>query len=184
MARQTEQMTRLVSDLMDVSRVSQGKVELARLPVELNELLAQSVEMTSSAMEAKQHTLHVQRSEGELWTLGDASRLRQVFANLLQNAARYTPEGGTVVVTARRDDRDAVVSVSDNGLGIDPETLPHIFDLFVQGHPGAADGHSGLGIGLTLVRRLVREHGGEVTAESRGRGHGSLFTVRLPLSSA
>ncbi|KAF1048766.1 ATP-binding protein [Xylophilus sp.] len=184
MARQTEQMTKLVSDLIDVSRVSQGKVDLVRVPLELNELVAQSLEIAQGAVTGRRHTLTVQRSPGDLWTLGDATRLRQVLVNLVQNAARYTPEGGRIAVRLSREGHRALIEVADNGSGIEPDVLPHIFDLFVQGHPGAVEGHSGLGIGLTLVRRLVAEHGGIVTASSLGPGQGSLFTVSLPLESA
>ncbi|MBN9409479.1 MAG: sensor histidine kinase [Burkholderiales bacterium] len=183
MARQTEQMTRLVADLMDVSRVSQGKVELARVPIEINELVAQSVEAVTGMIGARHHQLHIDASPVELWSVGDPARLRQVFTNLLQNAARYTPDGGEIRVGLSREGASAVIRVADNGVGIEPDTMPHIFDLFVQGHPGAVEGHSGLGIGLTLVRRLVGEHGGEVMAESAGQGKGSTFTVRIPLTT-
>lgn len=184
MGRQTAQMATLISDLMDVSRVSQGKLELSLAPVDLNELLNQSTEMCAAAVQGRGHTLSISHDARELWSLGDATRLKQVFGNLLQNAARYTPSGGHIQVRTARTRRQAQIEITDNGVGISADLLPHVFDLFVQGHPGAVEGHSGLGIGLTLVRHLVEEHQGTVTAHSQGVGHGSTFTVRLPLTTS
>ena len=182
MGRQTVQMAKLISDLMDVSRVSQGKIELTLAPVELKELLNQTTEMCAQDISSRGHTLSVSHDEGDLWSIGDATRLKQIFGNLLQNAARYTPAGGSIHIRTERTHQQARIAISDNGIGMAPDVLPHVFDIFVQGHPGAVAGHSGLGIGLTLVRRLVEEHKGSVTAHSDGVGLGSTFTVRLPLN--
>jgi signal transduction histidine kinase len=184
MGRQTVQMAKLLSDLQDVSRVSQGRIDLSLAPVELKELLKQTADMCARDISSRGHTLSVSHDEGDLWSLGDATRLKQVFGNLLQNAARYTPAGGSIHIRSERSRQHAQIAISDNGIGMAPEVLPHVFDLFVQGRPGAVTGHSGLGIGLTLVRRLVEEHQGSVIAHSDGVGLGSTFTVRLPLNSA
>ena len=181
MARQTEQMNKLVEDLVDVSRVSQGKVELVKRPVELNELVAQAAEICGSATAAKRHTLVLKPAATDVWIEGDATRLKQALANLIQNAARYTPAGGTIGLTVSTDGADAVVSVVDNGTGISAEMLPQIFDLFVQGEGPASHTPGGLGIGLTLAKRLAEGHGGSITAESAGAGLGATFTLRFPL---
>jgi signal transduction histidine kinase len=181
MERQTRQLTRLVDDLMDASRVSQGKIELNRQPTEVNELVSQALEMTSAAINAKAHEVEVSLHAEPLWIEGDATRLKQVLSNLLHNAARYSAEHGHIAIRVRRADGNAVVEVADRGMGIAPELLPHVFGLFVQG--GVADGGApaGLGVGLTLAQRLVQEHGGALAAASAGAGHGSQFTVTLPL---
>ena len=184
MARQTVQLTRLVDDLMDVSRVSRGKVELDRKPTEVNELVSQAVEMTGAAIAAKAHDVDLRLNGAPLWIQGDKARLQQVLCNLIQNAARYTPPNGKITVSVRREASYAVVDVADNGIGIAADVLPSVFEMFVQAGT-AAGGHSqgGLGVGLTLVQRLTEDHGGTVTASSAGLGHGSCFTVALPLSS-
>lgn len=181
MARQTDQLTKLVEDLMDVSRVSQGKVELERKRLELHELVTQALELTGAAIAAKDHRVTVHRHEDDLWVNGDATRLKQVLVNLLSNAARYSPAHGDIAITLRRKQRMAEIEVRDQGVGIDAEMLPLVFDLFVQGdNPSKTD--AGLGVGLTLVRRLVEGHGGEVSAASDGPGQGARFTVSLPLA--
>ena len=181
MSRQTDQLSKLVEDLMDVSRVSQGKVELERKRLELHELVAQSLEMTGAALSSKEHRVAVQRHPDDLWVNGDATRLKQVLGNLLGNAARYTPPQGEITVTLRRNHRTAEIEVRDNGAGIPADMLPLVFDLFVQGdNPSQTE--TGLGVGLTLVRRLVESHGGEVRATSDGPGRGACFTVTLPLA--
>jgi signal transduction histidine kinase len=185
MVRQTDQLAHLVDDLMDVTRVTLGKVELDRQPVEVNNLVSQAVEMSGAATQAKQHDVAVELHGSELWIHGDAARLKQVLCNLIQNAARYTPEKGNIAVSVRREAAYAVVAVQDSGIGIAPDILPHVFDLFVQGAPGGTSGNQGgLGVGLTLVRRLTEDHAGTVTAASRGPGQGSQFTVALPLAAA
>jgi signal transduction histidine kinase len=185
MARQTSQLTNLVNDLMDVTRVTLGKVELEKKSVEINELVSQAVEMSEGAIRAKEHEVAVALHDGPLWIQGDTTRLKQVLCNLLQNAARYTPERGNIEVSVRREAAYAVVKVADSGIGIAPDILPHVFDLFVQGAPGGTSGNQGgLGVGLTLVRKLTEDHAGTVSAASAGPGLGSQFTVTLPLASA
>jgi signal transduction histidine kinase len=185
MGRQTQQLANLVNDLMDVTRVTLGKVELEKKSVEVNELVSQAVEMSEGALRAKEHEVAVALHDGPLWIHGDTTRLKQVLCNLLQNAARYTPERGTIDVSVRREAAYAVVKVADSGIGIPPDILPHVFDLFVQGAPGGTSGNQGgLGVGLTLVRKLTEDHAGTVSAASDGLGRGSQFTVTLPLASA
>lgn len=183
MTRQTEQLTRLVNDLMDASRVSLGKVTLERQPAEVNLLVSEAVEMTGAALQAKAHVVTVTLSDGELWIEGDQARLKQVLCNLIQNAARYTPDHGQIAITVRSEPPYAVVEVADNGIGIAPDILPHVFGLFVQGATGE-ESKGGLGVGLCLVQRLTQDHGGTVAAASAGLGHGSRFTVTLPLAAA
>jgi signal transduction histidine kinase len=185
MGRQTQQLANLVNDLMDVTRVTLGKVELEKKSVEVNDLVSQAVEMSEGAIRAKEHEVAVALHDGPLWIHGDTTRLKQVLCNLLQNAARYTPERGTIDVSVRREAAYAVVKVADSGIGIAPDILPHVFDLFVQGAPGGTSGNQGgLGVGLTLVRKLTEDHAGTVSAASAGTGKGSQFTVTLPLASA
>jgi signal transduction histidine kinase len=185
MGRQTQQLANLVNDLMDVTRVTLGKVELEKKSVEVNELVSQAVEMSEWAIKAKEHEVAVALHDGPLWIHGDTTRLKQVLCNLLQNAARYTPQRGTIDISVRREAAYAVVKVADTGIGIEPDILPHVFDLFVQGAPGGTSGNQGgLGVGLTLVRKLTEDHAGTVSASSAGTGKGSQFTVALPLASA
>lgn len=182
MTRQTEQMRRLVEDLMDVSRISQGKVKLDEAPLEVNQLVTQALEMCSSVLEAKQHAVTLRQLGCEVWIAGDASRLKQVLGNLLHNASRYTPDHGQIDVSISRDATSVHINVTDNGIGISVDMLPQVFDMFVQGN--MTESASGLGIGLTLVRRLVEKHGGSVSAASEGPGKGSSFVVSLPLVAA
>ena len=185
MGRQVDQLAHLVDDLMDVSRVTLGKVELEKKSLDVNALVTEAVEMSGAAIQAKEHEVAVKLHEAELRIQGDAARLKQVFCNLIQNAARYTPERGSIAITVRRESAYAVVEVADSGIGIAPDMLPHVFDLFVQGSPGGTNGsQGGLGVGLTLVRRLAEDHAGTVSAASAGTGRGSQFTVTLPLASA
>jgi CheY-like chemotaxis protein len=180
--RQVHHMVRLLDDLLDVSRITSGQVELDRRPLDLVDVVAQAIDITSPLFEQRRHHLIVNVPRGLLHVMGDELRLTQVVANLLDNAARYTVAGGIVRIEGRRDDW-AVLDVVDTGVGIAPDLLPRVFDLFVQAdrQPDRADG--GLGIGLTLVRTLVRMHGGEVTASSNGGGPGSRFEIRLPLAA-
>lgn len=178
--RQVEHVVRLVDDLLDVSKITRGKVELRLNQAKLDEVVAKAVEMAEYLLEQKQHRLHVDVPEGVMW-LGDSARFAQVIANLLTNAARYTPKGGSIDVHAVVVDGWVQVSVTDTGIGIPPELLPKVFDLFVQGHRNNDRAEGGMGIGLTLVRNLVEMHGGTVAAQSAGPGHGSRFTVRLPM---
>jgi len=178
--RQVDHLVRLVDDLLDISKITRGKVELRRETTEIAEVIAKAVEMASMLFEQRTHllTIDVPRS-GLLWE-GDPARLAQVVANLLTNAARYTPRGGDVKLFAARDGAEIVIRVRDNGVGIAPELLPRIFDLFVQGKRTADRAEGGLGIGLTLVKTLVTLHGGTVVANSLGLGAGSEFVIRLP----
>ncbi|MEP6790559.1 MAG: sensor histidine kinase [Ramlibacter sp.] len=184
MARQTAQMVRMVDDLTDVTRVEKGKVELREMPVEVNGLVKDALEMTASAILERKHDVAFRAAPQELWLQGDSSRLLQVFANVIQNAAKYTPEQGRIEIAVHSQGSEAVIEVSDNGVGIDAEMLPNVFGLFVQAKARSADDHSGLGVGLTLADRLVRDHGGSISVKSDGVGHGSQFTIKLPLLAA
>jgi signal transduction histidine kinase len=180
--RQLLQLSRLVDDLLDVSRITRGKINLARQRVELKELVARAVETVAPLIEARHHTLDVELPKGPLAIYGDSMRLTQALGNVLGNAAKFTDAGGRITVRARRRGRDVEIAVRDTGIGIEPEVLPCIFDLFTQlDHPTGRP-HGGLGIGLALVRQLVQMHDGAVTALSEGAGRGSEFLIRLPLS--
>ncbi len=180
MDRQVKQMARLVDDLLDMSRISQGKLELRKAPFDLRPALEQAVQMNAPLVAARGHDLSVGLPAEPLPVDGDHARLLQVFVNLLNNAAKYTPEGGRITLAAAREGGEAVVRVSDNGAGIAPGMLPHIFELFTQIDVGPERREGGLGIGLSLVRRLVELHGGSISAASPGVGRGSEFVVRLP----
>jgi signal transduction histidine kinase/CheY-like chemotaxis protein len=184
MRRQVDHMVRLVDDLMEMSRITRGKVRLQRVPVPLDMVIDDAVELSRPLVEAAGHVLVVERSGEPLVVDGDSVRLTQVFSNLLNNAAKYTPGRGRLRLSAAREGPEAVVRVADSGAGIAPEMLDSIFDMFVQvsGTDRAAQG--GLGIGLTLVKSLVELHGGRVEAASAGLERGATFTVRLPLAAA
>jgi PAS domain S-box-containing protein len=182
MERQVDHMVRLVDDLMEVSRITRGKIELRRQGVALETLVLEAVETSRPLIDAAGHQLLVEMPADPLMLNADTVRLVQVFANVLNNAAKYTGAGGRITIAARRHGDEVVVSVRDTGQGIAPEALPKIFDLFVQGGDAGLRDQGGLGIGLTLVRRLVEMHGGRVEARSAGRGQGSEFLVTLPLS--
>jgi CheY-like chemotaxis protein/two-component sensor histidine kinase len=177
--RQTQLLSRLVDDLLDVARVTSGKIVLDRRSVDLRELVARCVLNSGGAAKDAGISLSLS-TNGAAWVSGDAVRLEQIVNNLLTNALKYTPPGGRVEVRIARDGPDAVVRVADTGVGMDPEILPRVFELFTQADDALDRAHGGLGIGLTLVRSLVELHGGTVSAESPGRGLGSTFTVRLP----
>ena len=178
--RQVGLMTRLVDDLLDVSRITSGKITLRREPVSIGSVIAQSVEAARPPAESRKETLEVDVDPDVGWVDGDQARLVQVVGNLLDNAIKYTEEGGHIRLTARVDGREVVIAVRDSGVGIATDLLPHVFDLFTQADRSLARRQGGLGIGLTLVRRLVDMHGGRVEAASEGPGHGSEFTIRLP----
>jgi CheY-like chemotaxis protein len=169
---------------MDVSRITRGKITLRKQRIELGTALRGAMELSHQAIEAAHHELTLELPSSPLIVEGDAVRLAQVFANLLNNAAKYTGDGGRIQVVVGREDDVAVISVRDNGSGISCEMLPHVFELFVQGGQPADRAPSGLGIGLTLARRLVEMHAGSVVAHSEGPGCGSEFVVRLPLAAA
>jgi PAS domain S-box-containing protein len=178
--RQVAHMARLVDDLLDVSRVSRGTVTLQRAPTDLASVVRLAVESTRPLLQARGHTLVEQLPAAPVRVDGDVTRLAQVVGNLLNNAAKYTDPGGIVEVAVEAAGDAALVRVRDNGRGIDAAALPHVFELFYQADRGLDRSESGLGIGLSLVRRLVELHGGRVTAASAGRGRGAEFTVRLP----
>jgi len=182
--RQVGHMLRLVDDLLDVSRIARGKVELKRKRVDLREVLARALEMAAPLMEQRKHHVAVDQPAEPVMVNGDESRLAQVVSNLLTNSARYTPPGGNVIVSLRSDGGEALLAVKDDGQGIDPALLPKVFDLFVQGDQTSERAAGGLGLGLTIVRSLVHQHGGRVAATSSGRGQGSTFSVILPIDGA
>lgn len=179
--RQVENLTRLVDELLDVSRISTGKIQLRKAQLDLAGVMQRAAQASRPLMDARKHILAVESPSAPLWVEGDATRLEQILVNLLNNAAKYTELGGQIWFTARKEDRDAVMSIKDSGIGIDPELLPRVFDLFTQADHSLHRTQGGLGIGLTLVRSLVELHGGRITAHSEGLGRGSEFTVRLPL---
>jgi PAS domain S-box-containing protein len=179
--RQVQHLARIVDDLLDVSRVVAGKIALRLQSVDLGEI-ARRVATLYGGPAGTRHVITVHTSPA--WVSADATRLEQVLTNLLANAVKYTPAGGEITVTAHRDGDHAVLSVRDTGVGIRPELLPRVFDLFVQADRSLERSAGGLGIGLTLVRQLVQLHGGTVEAESAGPGRGSTFTVRLPILEA
>ena len=178
--RQVGTLTRLVDDLMDVSRVTMGRVQLQRSDVPVNRVLRDAADTVRREMRDRNHSFNLDLPDSKLMINADAVRLEQVIVNLLTNAAKYTPDGGTIQLAAERDGDDAVLRVRDSGIGIEPELLPHVFALFSQGSTTLDRATGGLGIGLALVKYLVEMHGGSVTARSNGPGTGSEFIVRLP----
>ena len=180
LGRQTTHMVRLVEDLLDVSRVSRGEVSLRREAVDLQTIFSRAVEMGLALVESRKHHLEVAPFPEPLWVNGDPTRLVQIVANLLTNAAKYTPEGGNICLSLAREDGIATIRIRDNGVGIPKEMLSRVFDLFTQIESAEGSRAGGLGIGLSLVRRLVELHGGTVHATSDGPSHGSEFVVRLP----
>ncbi|WP_326535271.1 hybrid sensor histidine kinase/response regulator [Pseudorhodoferax sp.] len=183
MRRQIDHMVRLVDDLMEISRITRGKIELASADIDLQQVLHDAVELSRPLIDGAQHRLELQLATGALPVRGDSVRLAQVFSNLLNNAAKYTPAGGHIVLAAQATDGQVVVTVRDNGIGIAPEMLDTVFDMFVQASGASKAAQGGLGIGLTLARSLVELQGGGIDAHSAGLGQGSAFTVRLPLQA-
>jgi signal transduction histidine kinase len=179
-SRQVTHLTALVDDLLDVSRVTQGLVSITRTPQDLKTIVAAAVEQARPLIEAQRHTLSIELSAQPARVEGDAKRLVQVFANLLNNAAKYTPLGGAIKLVMDVRDQDVLVHVDDNGVGIAPELLPYIFDIFTQGERSIDRATGGLGLGLALVRSLAELHHGSVDCASAGLGQGSRFTVCLP----
>jgi PAS domain S-box-containing protein len=181
MERQVEHLVRLVDDLMEVSRISRGALELRKEPVDIASVARNAVETSAPNIRAGEHGLTVSMPGEPLWVEADPVRLAQVLANLLNNAAHYTPRGGAIALEAAREGALAVVRVRDDGAGIPPERLPTIFEMFTRGDGAQARAPKGLGIGLALARGLVQMHGGTIDARSEGPGRGSEFTVRVPL---
>jgi two-component system CheB/CheR fusion protein len=177
--RQVGQLSRLVDDLLDVSRISRGKIQLRKEPVELANILEQAVEISRPLLDARQHELTESLPAEPVWLEGDPVRLTQVIANLLNNAAKYTPQRGEIRVSAAKADAEVILRVRDNGVGIIPEMLSSIFEPFTQANRSLDRAEGGLGIGLTLARSLVEMHGGRIEAYSDGPEKGSEFVVRL-----
>ena len=182
MERQLEQLVRLVDDLLDLSRITHNRIDLRKRHVELASVLRQAVLSAQPLADAARHTIEVTLPSEPIYLHADPVRLTQVFGNLLNNSCKYSPPGGTIRVTAQRDGDGAAVTVTDTGIGIPGDKLASIFDMFAQVDRTLEQSQGGLGIGLTLVKRLVELHGGSVEAQSAGIGHGSTFVVRLPAS--
>lgn len=184
-SRQLRQITRLVDDLLDVGRITSGKIHLESKPVKLSEVIDEAVETMKPSADARQHELLVEHPVTSLWITGDRARMLQVVCNLLNNAIKFTPDGGRIEVRLRQAGGDAEISVADNGPGIAPSHLSHVFMLFAQGDQEISRPQGGLGLGLTLVQQLVALHGGEVGAFSKGiPGQGAEFVLRLPCVAA
>ena len=183
MERQLMQLVRLTDDLLDVARITQNKLELRREHVDLRTVLQTAIDAARPAIDAQAHSIQLEVPFTPLWVHADPARLAQVFTNLLNNAIKYTARGGHIKVTAQPAGETVVARVEDDGVGIPPEMLPHIFDMFTQSPGHRHRSHGGLGIGLTLARRLVERQGGVIEAASGGPGHGSVFTIRLPAAA-
>jgi signal transduction histidine kinase len=183
MDRQLIHLVRLIDDLLDVSRVRLGKIELRKERIQAADVVRSALEASQPLIDSAGHSLAVSLSSSPIWLDADPTRLAQVVGNLLNNAAKYTPAGGRIGVSLRTDDKDALIAVADNGLGITADMQSKVFELFaqVENHSDRAGG--GLGIGLALVKQLVAMHDGSVSANSAGPGQGSIFTVRIPLAS-
>jgi CheY-like chemotaxis protein len=180
MQRQTQHMVRLIDDLLDVSRITRGNLQLRRTYVEFAEIVRNAVDAARPLFDGSEHELNVQLPNERLLLYADGNRLTQVFTNLLNNAAKYTPRKGRIDLKAEFDGSDLFVTVSDTGIGIPADKLDSVFEMFTQINSSSESGHTGLGIGLTLVKRLVEMHGGKVAVHSLGRNLGSSFSVRLP----
>jgi len=183
MARQLGHLVRMVDDLLDISRITLGKVTLQKERVDFRTVLNSAMETARPLIEASNHEFALRLTKNELPLHVDPTRVAQILANLLNNAARYTPAGGRIQLTADKEDAALVVRVNDSGMGIPPDMLTRIFDMFTQAHRSLERAQGGLGIGLTLVKRLVELHGGSIHAESAGPNQGSTFILRLPLAS-
>jgi signal transduction histidine kinase/CheY-like chemotaxis protein len=182
--RNTRHLVRLLDDLLDVARITRGKISLAKEHCEMSDLVRDAVEMALPLIEDRDHRLRVACSRRGLPVLADRGRIAQAIANLLTNAAKYTDPGGTITVTAQIEGANVVVRVEDTGIGIAEDDIPHIFDIFVQAPDSQLARRGGLGIGLTVVKRLIELHGGTVSARSNGPGCGSEFVIALPLTTA
>jgi signal transduction histidine kinase/ActR/RegA family two-component response regulator len=179
--RQVGQLSRIIDDLLDVSRITHGRIELRQVPVSAHSVVLQAIETAQPFIRERKHRLVLESSDAvELSVRADPTRLVQCVTNLLNNAAKYTPEGGQITARVAQDGDEAKIEIEDNGIGIAADFLPHVFDLFSQSDRSLDRTEGGLGIGLTLVRRLIALHGGRVEAASPGLGRGATFTVRLP----
>ncbi|KQW52263.1 MULTISPECIES: ATP-binding protein [unclassified Roseateles] len=182
MDRQMSQLLRLIDDLLEVSRISTGKLVLQREPLDMRRVVEMALEACQPLIERGGHRLSVKLPDEALWVDGDLTRLSQSLSNLLNNAAKYTPDGGDISVTLARADGEAVLAVRDSGVGLPPDMIARVFDMFAQVNRSLSRAQGGLGIGLALVRSLVTMHGGRVSAASAGPGQGSTFTIELPLA--
>ncbi|HET7609214.1 MAG TPA: response regulator [Gammaproteobacteria bacterium] len=181
--RQVTHLAGLVDDLLDVSRITQGKITLNREAVELGKILEHSLEIVRPLIDSKRHVLSVNVPDTPVWVFGDFSRLSQIFSNVLHNAAKYTSDGGSIELNVIVDRGSVSVRVRDNGIGIEPQFLPHVFEVFTQGYRGLDRSQGGLGVGLAVVRRLIELHQGEVDIMSDGPGLGTEVSIRLPCIS-
>src|SRR5262249_23706471 len=177
--RQADQLGRLLDDLLDVARITQGRIVLRREPTYVAGIVARALETTRAIVDDRGHTLDLHLAD-DVRVDADPARIEQVVVNLVTNAAKYTEPGGRIGLELRRDGKHAVLAVRDSGIGIAPDMLPRVFDLFAQAERGLDRGQGGLGIGLTIVKRVVELHGGRVEARSEGVGRGAEFVVRLP----
>jgi signal transduction histidine kinase len=182
MERQLTHLIRLVDDLLDVARISTGKVALRKTVVPLQKVLAASIEAAHALVESREHELTVDPGPEELYIDGDFDRLAQVFSNLISNAAKYMEPGGRISIRIHADGAQSIVTIADTGIGIPPDELAHIFEIFSQVRSHQHHSQGGLGLGLSVVKSLVSMHGGTVRAHSTGPGQGSEFVVRLPLA--
>ncbi|MFM0481993.1 ATP-binding protein [Paraburkholderia strydomiana] len=180
-ARQTAQLSRMVEDLLDVSRLTRGKVELQTEVVRVDSLIEGGIEMAQAEIKRRGHTVRIDYPAELASVRVDIARLKQVFNNIIHNAARYTPQPDTIAITVTNTDSEVTIAITDRGIGIDPDMLPHVFDLFAQATIGIGRQDAGLGIGLTVVERLVNDHGGSVKAYSDGPGKGTRVVVSLPI---
>ena len=179
--RQIPSLARLVDDLLDVSRITRGKIQLQKTEIRFRDVISNAVESCATSIERKQHQLNVSKLSGDIWVEGDRTRLEQVVVNLLDNAAKYCPSGSTISVSVSADKGKLVLRVGDNGIGISADILPKIFDMFMQADASLERSQGGLGVGLTLAKKLIELHDGSIEAFSDGPGKGCEFVVKLPL---
>ena len=184
MERQVRQLVRLTDDLLDVSRITRNRIELRRERIDLRSAIRSALETVEPLSDAAGHAVTVDLPDEPLWVYADLTRLAQAFANLLNNAVKYTDRGGRITLTASKHATDALVMLTDTGIGIDPAYLPSVFDMFVQIEPTTGRPRTGLGIGLALAKRLIELHGGHIEARSEGAGKGTTFVIRLPVVAA
>ena len=182
--RQTQQLGRLIDDLLDLGRISRGEFELRKTRTDLRTAIEQALQMNEPLIASRRHELDLSMPATPLYVEADPHRVTQIAANLLNNAAKYTEPDGRIWISAEIENSNAVLRVRDNGIGIAPDMLTRVFDLFARADQPSASGREGLGIGLALVQRLVQQHGGTITAASAGLGQGAEFTVRLPMHGA
>jgi signal transduction histidine kinase/ActR/RegA family two-component response regulator len=181
-ARQSGQLAHLIDDLLDVSRITTGKIRLRRQIIDAAHVLDRARDAAAPLVNARNHDLFCNYSAGSLWVDADPTRLEQIILNLLTNAAKYTPAGGQIKLSASVSGNEILVTVRDNGIGIAPDRIPELFQLFAQGERSIARSEGGLGVGLTIVQKLVEMHGGKIAAQSAGLNRGATFEVRLPLA--